>query len=437
MGEQGRPAVWQLPAVDLTVFPGLRATPGAARAWADRLLAAARPPLAGDELPVVLLVASAPPETACRAGVALALARLLAASGRRVALLDGDDQRPDLTAWAEDREREGWIDVVRYGISPRRAGSPVTTDDAGEIVLLGVGSYHPVRLTADEAAALAADLREEFDHVVVAIPGSDLAAPWLGIQDAGLVLCGGSLEGPAGWRLGLEPLLIVEPAADTPGAAGMRETDVAAGGRGQGRGSGQGHSGSSAVFRRLAVLLTVLLILSAAWWFGILREERRQPGITEQEIPASPVVPGPDTLQAAAAGTTGAGVARADSAAADSVAVGMRERAAGTVPPSTARVAADTTVGRDPFLMPVGGQGYCLHISSLSDSLGALHELRKLELRGGVRGLIRRERHKGKWWYRIYVGSFPSLAAARAAVDSAKQRLGVDYAMPVNMRHLQ
>ncbi len=110
---------------------------------------------------------------------------------------------------------------------------------------------------------------------------------------------------------------------------------------------------------------------------------------------------------------------------------------ADTAAPPPAAAGGDTTgSGLDPFRLPVGRDGYCLHIASLSDSLGAVRELRELERRHGLRGVVRRTRVNGRWWWRIYTGSFASLREARAWSDTLKRRLGTDYALPVSNRHL-
>lgn len=82
----------------------------------------------------------------------------------------------------------------------------------------------------------------------------------------------------------------------------------------------------------------------------------------------------------------------------------------------------------DPYLQPVGTDGWALHVYSFPDSASALDEVRRLE-RKGFQTAIRAVQIKEKGrWYRVYLGSFLSRKEALEAKDPLLKKLRTDWA---------
>jgi cell division protein FtsN len=84
----------------------------------------------------------------------------------------------------------------------------------------------------------------------------------------------------------------------------------------------------------------------------------------------------------------------------------------------------------DPYLQPVGTDGWALHLFSFPDSLDAGREASRLKRRGfqtEVRAIELKE--KGRW-FRVYVGSFLSKKEALEARDLLLKELRLDWARP-------
>ena len=374
------------------------------------------------------ILLDAPHRTATRVAAALACARDLLARGRSVALVDGDDQRPDLSAWAGRSDTEGWVDMVRYGISPAAAGAPLPWEP-GEGRVLGVGSYHPVRAEAGEATALVERLLAEVDTVLICASTGDRGAYWAELE-ALRVICWDRAGVDAG-----EVALLVRDAADlgapialtlafgaSPpmdvGAFEVSETEPP--------------RHSSPLFRRLAILMAVLVVVLGSWFLGQLVRRETPPLDMPADVETPTVALVADTT---ARDTTGTGPAVAD-AEPDM----PQEISALLEPPEFATSEAretdepgteatpDTTM--TDWRRPVTEGAYCLHVYSMADSLAAAEQLRWMERRG-VSGLVRRWRDVDeKTWYRIYAGSFATPAEARAAMPDLFERLDTDWALP-------
>lgn len=81
-----------------------------------------------------------------------------------------------------------------------------------------------------------------------------------------------------------------------------------------------------------------------------------------------------------------------------------------------------------PYDVPVGQAGWAIHLYSLPDEASTLEEVAMLE-RKGFRAAWRIEDVPGKGqYYRVYVGSFSSRAAAKAALPDLKERLRLKWA---------
>jgi hypothetical protein len=119
--------------------------------------------------------------------------------------------------------------------------------------------------------------------------------------------------------------------------------------------------------------------------------------------------------------------------------------AAPTTSPKAPAAAAGATAGGEggnalPFdaaayKVPAGQAGWALHVYSLPDSAGAAKQIAELE-RAGYSTAVRivEIKEKGGRWWRLYVGSFPSRSAARAAMPALLSRLGATWAEPARIQ---
>ncbi|MBU8870452.1 MAG: SPOR domain-containing protein [Gemmatimonadales bacterium] len=84
----------------------------------------------------------------------------------------------------------------------------------------------------------------------------------------------------------------------------------------------------------------------------------------------------------------------------------------------------------DPYLIPVGTDGWAIHLYSFPDEESAEDQLQIL-LRKGFMTEARSVQIKGKGrWHRIYLGSFPDRATAQQALDPLLEKLGADWGRP-------
>lgn len=176
----------------------------------------------------------------------------------------------------------------------------------------------------------------------------------------------------------------------------------------------------------------LLAVVATAGWLATRPPRARvplsslAPPVAGEDISAPADAGGaPDTLRAAAAVES---LARAP-VVADSTALAV----VGTPVPAPAAPA--DTVGRQapppadnfdpaPFRLPVGRDGWALHVYSQPDSLLAQRQIASLA-RAGYTSDWRSVELPGRGrWYRINMGSFPSRAAAEAALPALLRRLG-------------
>jgi len=436
------------------------------------------------EAPKLILILDEPQRTAPRVALAVALAAELIRWDKKVLVLDGDDHRPDLTRWMGRLDSEGWVDVIRYGISVDAASVPLPfAPKQGRV--LGVGSYQPTRVSAEEVAEFVRRQSDAYDHIIVTASTGDRGSVWAS-QPALSLVCWtpgiqheSVIEGiihDAG-LLGETPRAIMQLVGRPEGEAPVSKEELAAF-------AGEGGN-SSPVFRRLAGLLAVLVVLLAVWWFGFVqRGGDEEPAVAARDAVADVAQhAGAASDHAAdAVGETAAGLAeevraeaddlagrtegaaadladsaeqatdaladRADAAAAaagrDAEAAGETEaRTAAAADPAPARVEAAPRpretpaanadmAGLDPaaFDGEVGAAGWCLHLYSLRHQEVAEQMTADLE-RKGIRGRIVPSRDdQGEYWYRVYVGSFATRDEARAAEPALMRLLEIDYAAP-------
>ena len=375
--------------------------------------------------PRLCLLLDEPGRSAFRCAAAVLLGRTLARRGLRVAILDGDDRQPDLSLWAGRLDREGWIDVLRYGLSTAVASVPVGTEDG--VRLFGIGSYHPVRLGTGELPALLERLAPEFDVVVVSLPVGPASDDWNGLAALRILCWDRREQAPAQIETTLHRLEELQTEPELVLVCGGRPILVA---------PPPAPRGSSPIFRRLAIWLVLLIAAVFVWWYTVVREDR-VPAKTADDAAAvvdrpatSPTVAGSprDSLLAAPLLAAAAGMANFQAA----VALLAEE-----TPGDSVTVMPPPADAADPFARVPGAQAWCLHVYSFRDSALAQVELERMERRG-VRGLVHHERDgNGRALYRIYAGDFPSREAAGEALPGLEERLRTDWAMPVRTSRLR
>lgn len=409
-------------------------------------------------------------ETGALAG--LVVSGLMARRGRRVLLVDADEAEMTLTRRSRRLFKSGWVDMMRYGSSLDAAA--VTVDwEGGKGYFLGMGSYCPPETTAQEVTAWLPQLAGDLDDVVVVV-GAAAAAPWNGsgarvmftwdrrrdtsaVLDRALadlatrdvpcdqVMACGPVPEPVKVPLAVSEVLGEEPAADEP----VPDPAPPAGGGAVPVPPVPARKHSSGIFRALALTgLVLVVIVAAAIWKATDLGRLAEPGIDESpapqtvgETPVSTPVVETDTALA----FDSPGGIPADS----SGTLGQSDAAPDSLPAATAAVMSDSTVSvpepeeavpADPaelwrkvepaFGKTVGQDGWCLHVYSLHDSTSALREIRMIEARNvwavGA-PVVRRDSTR---WFRIYVGSFPSRAAADSALPALKWKLKTDWAVP-------
>ena len=98
--------------------------------------------------------------------------------------------------------------------------------------------------------------------------------------------------------------------------------------------------------------------------------------------------------------------------------------------PGPAEIGGELEFYMDPYLVPVGSDGWALHIYSLPDQESTTIELEVLNKKGFMTA-VREVQIKGKGrWYRIYLGSFPDRAVAQDAKAALLKELGEDWGRP-------
>jgi len=421
----------------------------------------------------------------------LVLSGLMARRGHRVLLVDADEAEMILTRRSRRLFKSGWVDMMRYGSSLDAAA--VTVDWEGmRGYFLGLGSYCPPEITAAEVAAWLPQLAGDVDDVVVVV-GAAAAGPWqvsgarvlftwdrrrdpssvldraladLATRDAPcdlVMACGPAPEpqkvpvaGPE--TPGKEPAA-AEPAPDPSSPAGGESVPGA---------TVPVRKHSSGIFRALALTgLVLVVIVAVAIWKATDLGRLAAPGLDESPLPqtsgglpVSQPVTGTDTALADTAFTIEPlGGVPADSSQTlgqsetfdqpDAAPDSLSDTNPDSLTTGSTAVPAEAAVSvpepedgdaMDPaerwrrfapaFGKTVGQDGWCLHVSSLHDSTAALREIRMIEARNvwavGA-PVVRRDSTR---WFRIYVGSFPSRAAADSALPALKWKLKTDWAAP-------
>ncbi|MBM4129492.1 SPOR domain-containing protein [bacterium] len=413
--------------------------------------------LAGGVAPRSWLLLHEPGQAALGAGAALMLARALAARGQNVLVLDIDEAQSVLTGWAGRAETEGWIDVVRFGASVAAACAPLPLG-AGRGRLLGVGSFTPTDATEDEIAALLSRLRHQADDILLTGPVGPAVLPWARRAERRLFCWDRTdrreaelervleplaaaqvpVTGILGW--GPEPISAVEPppaeagapmpSVPPPAPAAPMLDELA---------PLDGEAEPARRHRRLFWLAAGAFgaaIMASAWYWT--NHVRVPPGgffepVATREGPAVPVADESPPRTAHAGGLA----SPEDSlpAASDAATAAPEPAAVPARPQSPTPAAGSASFDPAPYAGPVGGDGWALHVYSLADSASAAEQVRALADQGFQAAVrIVEIREKGGRWWRVYVGSFPTRAAAAAAMPALLGRLGTHWAEPARFR---
>lgn len=216
-------------------------------------------------------------------------------------------------------------------------------------------------------------------------------------------------------------------------------------------------TGSSRVFWGAAIVSLAIILVVSVYYLKFVRVDepvagRRQPVVAEQ---AQPKRPAPIQTQETTAMDT-PDVAADDQTDGQTDEMGEMDSEGGEsaidtepadqptvveTPPETvieepaqapAEVEAQETPARqftmDPYMQPVGSDGWALHLYSFPDSVTAETEVRRLQ-RKGFQTATRAVEVKDKGvWYRVYVGSFLSRKEALQDKDLLLKELKTDWA---------
>lgn len=202
--------------------------------------------------------------------------------------------------------------------------------------------------------------------------------------------------------------------------------------------------GTPRLFWLAAGAFAVALVAIGWYWSSHVRVPPGgyfEPVTTAETIPAATG----DSLAAGEAATTPAAASAADTprtvaeagglmSAGDSVAAAP---SAGIPGAGAAAKAGAAAAPFDPavYAAPVGQAGWALHVYSLADSASAAAQTAQLE-RAGFRTAVRivEIKDKGGRWWRLYLGSFPTRTAAKAAMPALLERLGEKWAEPARIQ---
>jgi len=477
---------------------------------------------------------------------ALGFARHLVGRGQSVLVLDGDDEDSDLTRWSGREDEEGWLDVVRYGVSLQTAGIPLPFGGRPSY-LLGVGSFTPTDATDAEIERVLSRLKRQADDLLVVAPVSSMGYKWAQVADLRL-LCwdrsqkseeaiDGIAEDFAGTDCPLTCLVgfgfpdnnlsvamdghkdlmfektetnssdpdvdtvendeskgfdeefekisteltsqvenqeteeVLAPESEIATEPEVNEDPVWVGKIGTETESpaasitksgdfieyeaSEPSSGSSKVFWFIGAVSVFVIAISTVFFFQYIRvqPDGNFAPVTSVASSSGSITPIPDVEVDAAAIANDENVISEDAdpgpasitkdeakpeeiVAEDEKVIEKPEvvvAAASSetdpeVETSTSPVVRREGFQMDPYLVPVGQEGYALHIYSFSDSVDALAQMRELELKGFQTAWRAVEIPEKGRYFRVFLGSFASKASARAAQDDLLNKLRQDWA---------
>ncbi len=447
--------------------------------------------MAGHSSPRVWLFLHEPGEAHLSVAVALNFASELASRDQAVLLLDGDDEEADLTRWAGRQEIDGWIDLVRYGSSVLNCGIPMPFEGRRGY-LLGVGSFTPADVTGPEVKDLLDRLKRQADDILVTAPADAVGRLWAAEADLRLLCWDRSqrsaslvnnllesfesveipLTGLVGFGLpkDLDDEIVAIPgelldelvdeavvedeyesAADDQGAAKVLFSSMSEEDEEMVEEEEFAHrKGNSRVFW-LVVVVSLLMISAASIYYlkylkvpsggmfpVVTQNEETSGERPEVESSLSEEAPVESDIASLPSGTsedlndqiteqpTEQPVVPQDS---------VTQNDAELLPDTPNEVVEtpqpQTVFGMDPYISPVGGDGWALHVYSFPDSVRAEKEMGALAAKG-FRSTFRAVEFKDKGrWFRVYLGNFKTKQEANAARKALMEKLGEDWANPV------
>lgn len=147
-----------------------------------------------------------------RSTLSIVLARMLAASGLNVLLLDGDMERPSLADKLSLDVQMGWSDAIRTGISPEEVAVHSVEDGFTVLPLAVTNTAVGTRQFSALATRMVGELRLAFDLIIIDATQMNMSGGWIpgteetGLIDAALVIQDLRQENPAAMQACLQRL---------------------------------------------------------------------------------------------------------------------------------------------------------------------------------------------------------------------------------------
>ncbi len=405
---------------------------------------------------LVVLVSDDRQDGRARTYLAAQLARLLAEGGARVLLLDGEFEQEGPADWLGDPQREGLLDVARYGTSPRAA---LQKSGIERVDLMGVGSYRPREsepLGEEELWSALHQLRLGWQFVLCIAPSRTLEGgfnPLLERCDGvllGLVL---GDEARDGFEELAEHLLereipiygvmafsrageVEEPSEEAEeektlvrrvdGTEAATTRSPYATGR-----AGSPHE-SSRLFRRVTLGIAAVLLIFLGAWGAILWSQRTATSPQALHGKQTPVAtrrpPAPEGAARSAGGKENTVAPKTPAPPVDlerAVLAGSTPGAEATVAQKPPRVEETPETSLLAALRQRPSRGWALHPWSFRDSTMALPSLRRLRRDGMDPIVVRVDLGSKGVWYRVLVGNYATRKEALAAREILAKRRDV------------
>ena len=445
--------------------------------------------MTGHSSPRVWLFLHEPGESHLSVAAALAFARQLAHRDQAVLLLDGDDDNAELTQWADRKDTDGWIDLVRYGASVLTSGVPMPFEGRRGY-LLGVGSFTPAEVTRPEVKDLVSRLKRQADDILVVAPADTAGRLWASEADIrllcwdraqrsaslvddlvenfsaaniplmGLIGFGLPQSSDASADAGLDEILQEKPVRDAAFILDELAEEEAAEEAIDEEEEFARRKGNSGVFWMVAIISVVMIGAASVYYMKFLKVPTTGhfPASVHQDVAMGGAAffdSGSTTFQDDAVlegehEEVVESITQETDQPADEPSLAENSRPGDEVqeaepetttpvveearevdPPVEDEVKVAGTFSMDPYLTPAGVDGWSLHVYSFPDSMSAEKE-RKILAAKGFQSTTRVVHFKDKGrWFRLYLGNFKTKAEANKARKLLMAELGEDWANPV------